>query len=81
MPVNMVAPTVKASIDASTMDLNGHRVCLITTPIRVITEVTAIKVDGTINQGTSSIKSRIVLIFVTLLVVNYFFGFGLEEER
>jgi hypothetical protein len=69
MSVNMVTPTVKASIAASAMDLNGHRVCLITTLTRVITEVAAIKVAGTINQGTSSINSRIVLILVTPLVV------------
>jgi len=69
MPVNMAIPAVKARIVTSTMDLNGHRVCLITTQTIVITEVTAIKVAGAINQGTSSINSRIVLILVTPLVV------------
>jgi hypothetical protein len=52
MPVNMVTPTVKASIVATTMDLNGHPVRLITTLTRAISEVAVIKTAGTINQGT-----------------------------
>jgi hypothetical protein len=51
MPVKMVAPTVKASIVASTMDLNGNPVCLIKALTRPITEVATIKAAGTIIQG------------------------------
>ena len=63
----MVTPTVKASIVATTMDLNGHPVRLITTLTRAISEVAVIKAAGIINQGTSSINIRIVLILITPL--------------
>ena len=68
MPANKVTPTVKASIVASIMDLNSHPVYLITTLTRALTKVAAIKVAGAINQGTSSINNRILLILVIPLV-------------
>ena len=63
----MVTPTVKASIVATTMDLKGHPVRLVTTLSRAISEVAVIKAAWTINQGTSSINIRIVLILITPL--------------
>jgi hypothetical protein len=69
MPVNIVAPAVKASIVASTIDFTAHPACLVTTLTRVITDVAAIKVAGTINQGASSINSRMVLILAIPQVI------------
>jgi hypothetical protein len=60
--VKIVAPTVNASVAASSMDLNGKLVCLIKTLTIVITEIAAINVAGAIIHGTSSIRCKIVLI-------------------
>ena len=49
------------------MDLNGKLVCLIAALTMAITKVAAINVAGTINQGASSINSRIVLILLISL--------------